>query len=251
MALFTDGIINTISDLKAYESSILAVAHTEGIDLARKLELAQREIGLALAAYLVQRGISLDRERSLSGVIVTEPVVHWHAMQSLALVYRDAYNSQMNDRYRGKWEEFQRLAAKAQRMLLDIGVGMTSSPLARPPMPVVGTVGGSVLPAATYFVRLAWLGASGVTSAWSEAAVIGADPGMRLTVQIPAAPAAATGAVVYAGIEDAVLSRQNEAALAPGSTWTQPASGLRADLPALRVQGPDYYVANRREMLRG
>ncbi len=39
-------------------------------------------------------------------VVVTPPLKLWHMFLSLEMVYRDAYNSQLNDRYAGKRDEF-------------------------------------------------------------------------------------------------------------------------------------------------
>jgi len=44
MSLFTDGPINGPTDLQNYESAILDVAGTEGIDIGGKGALAQSEI---------------------------------------------------------------------------------------------------------------------------------------------------------------------------------------------------------------
>ena len=43
MALFTDGAISSLEDLRAYESTIYDLASTERIDLSRKLVLAHQD----------------------------------------------------------------------------------------------------------------------------------------------------------------------------------------------------------------
>src|SRR5574338_279857 len=126
MALFTDGTMATVSDLRLYEHSILEVGQTESIDLAEKLTLSQREISIEITAFLLKKGVALPLGHELSNVIATDPLIHWHAVHTLAICYRDAYNSQLNDRYKGKWEEFARLAGRAQRLAFDIGIGITS-----------------------------------------------------------------------------------------------------------------------------
>jgi hypothetical protein len=251
MALFNDSHMTSVSDLRKYESSILDVAITEGVDVDHKLEVAKREIAIELGAFLARKSGVGGHERELAKVIVTEPLLHWHSVHTLGLVYRDAYNSQLNDRYRGKWQEFAQLSERAQRLLVDIGVGMTSAPIPKAPAPVLGSVAGGLCPATTYFVKIACIGNQGVTGGWSETSADATGPGMRLTVSVPAAPAGVIGAAVYMGVSESELRRQSEASIAPGATWTQPATGLRSDLADLRVQGPDYYVASRREMLRG
>jgi hypothetical protein len=251
MALFSDGNMASVPDLRKYESSVLDVAITEGVDVDHKLEVARREIGIELGAFLARKSGVGGHERELAKVVVTEPLLHWHAVHTLGLVYRDAYNSQLNDRYHGKWQEFAQLSARAQQLLVDIGVGLTASPISKPPAPDLGAVPGGLCPARTYFVRIAWIGNQGVTGGRSDASVSMVEPGKRLTVTIPAAPAGVVGAVVYAGVSENEMRRQNDTSVAPSATWTEAVTGLRADLIDMREQVPDYYVANRREMLRG
>ena len=56
MALFIDGPISTTEDLTAQDSQLLDVASTEGIDLWRKLVIAQEELGVELRALLSRAG---------------------------------------------------------------------------------------------------------------------------------------------------------------------------------------------------
>src|SRR5574341_803432 len=106
--LFTDGTISTISDLLGYETAILDVASTEHIDLVTKLGLARQEIGLEVAAFLQQQeGVNAALPKpELKHIVVTDALGKWHVFHALALVYRDAYNSQLNDRYEGQWKEY-------------------------------------------------------------------------------------------------------------------------------------------------
>ena len=39
---------------------------------------------------------------SIEQVVVTPPLKLWHIFRTLEMVYRDAYNSQLNDRYAGQ-----------------------------------------------------------------------------------------------------------------------------------------------------
>ena len=56
MALFTDGPVSSIEDLKGQDTQLLDVASVEGIDVTRKLALAQEEIAVELAALLERTG---------------------------------------------------------------------------------------------------------------------------------------------------------------------------------------------------
>src|SRR5574340_877720 len=104
MALFTDGTMTSLEDLTAQDSGLLGVVGPEGIDTTKKLSLAQEELGVELAALLPRAGVGLEN------VVVTSPLRLWHVFKTLELVYRDAYHSQLNDRYRGKWETYRDLA---------------------------------------------------------------------------------------------------------------------------------------------
>lgn len=251
MPLFTDGSIAGVSDLKAYESSILDTANTEGIALGSKLEIAQREIGLELTAFLLRRGVSLGAHRELSRVVVTEPLLHVHALHTLALIYRDAYNTQVNDRYLGKWKEYGQLSERALRQLLQVGIGMTNGPVPKAAEPVVNAIAGSVLPAADYVVRIGWVTATGATGALSDTALLPVDAEKLLTVSSPAGPAGINLFHVYAAAGEDELLRQTAEPLAIGQTWIQPTAGLLTGLPSAPIQRPDYYVTDRREWLRG
>ena len=54
MALFVDGNPSQITDLANYESSIVDVAATEGIDLTAKATVSAIEVGLELQRFLVR-----------------------------------------------------------------------------------------------------------------------------------------------------------------------------------------------------
>jgi hypothetical protein len=251
MALFTDGNIASIGDLRAYESSILETANTEGIELGSKLEIAQREIGLEIAAFLLRRGTQIGAHRELSNVVVTEPLLHAHVLQTLALAYRDAYNSQLNDRYLGKWREYAQLAQRSLGQLFEIGVGISNAPVPKPRTPSLDSVLGGLLPFANYTVQIAWVNSRGGTGQLSDLSAIGVEAQRLLAVAAPQAPTGVAGWHVYAASGDAEITRQTETPLSPGQIWIQPASGLRTDVGGVPQQRPDYYVTQRREWMRG
>jgi hypothetical protein len=251
MALFTDGNIAGLSDLRAYESSILDMAAAEGIDLGAKLSLAQRELELQIVAFLLRRGQLSGVRRELDHVVVTDPMLHAHTMLTLSLIYRDAYNSQLNDRYQGKWKQYAGLAAHAVRQLFEIGIGITCTPIPRPQPPAISLLTGGYQQATTYTVRCALAGARGTTGAHSDPVLRQSTPGQTLEISLPELPQRCTGWVLYVADGDGVPSRQNPDVLPGGAVWTCPAEGPRTDLPDLAVQGPDYFVVNRQEILRG
>jgi hypothetical protein len=131
MALFTDGNISTIDDLAAHDSGVMGIAAAEAIDLSRKLAMAQEEVGVELAALMPRLDFLGTQGRELSNVVVTSPLRLWHAFHTLEMVYRDAYNNQLNDRYKGKWEQYRELSGWAAGKLLETGIGISAEPLSQ------------------------------------------------------------------------------------------------------------------------
>lgn len=160
MALFTDGPINTPAELEDHESAILDVAHSEGIDVSAKIRLAQEEIANRIVLFLLSgAGETNRRVVGMSDVAVTQPLQQWHAHKTLALVYRDAYNRQLNDRYQGKWKEYERLAKASAETFFRIGVGLIADPVPRAGLPVLGTTPGASA-GATFYVAITWVNAT-------------------------------------------------------------------------------------------
>ncbi|MEJ7606973.1 MAG: hypothetical protein WKF37_12085 [Bryobacteraceae bacterium] len=252
MALFTDGLIAALDDLKAYESSVLDTASTEGINVEAKLGLAQREISFEIGAFLMRHGVHLSADQKLDKVVVTEPLLHWHCLHTLELIYRDAYNSQLNDRHQGKWREYTHLSRRTMDLVLNVGIGINSDPLPKSKAPTVtSTLGGSLVPATLYFAT-AWAARSGATGRSSDPSTITLLTGeLAQVLSDTNSPLNATGWFLYAGESAAEMKRQNETPLPMGSTWVDSGTGLRTELSSIPEQGPDYYVKHRREWLRG
>lgn len=246
MALFTDGTVSTIEDLLGSESSILEVARTEKIDLTVKLSLACREIGIEIAVFLAQQsGADLaglaGTKPELRNVVVTEPLHTWHTHYTLALVYRDAYNSQLNDRYHGKWSAYERLAERASAALFEIGMGMVSEPIVQAEKPKLSSVPGA-LPAATYFARVSWLDGNGDEGSASEPGVLNAPDGSLLVVEAVSPPENARAWNVYAGLADEDVTLQNDIPMPLGQAWTEASSGLKAGRKPGSGQAPEWYL---------
>src|ERR1700722_3292984 len=127
--LLTDGSPNTTEDLRVYESAILDVTHAEMIDLEAKLGLATDEIADDVLGFLLdhtganpqffprfQLGTpaAWRRTRGVSDVVVSRQLKRWHALHTIEIVYRDAFNSQLNDRYQAKFSEYHELSRSAR-----------------------------------------------------------------------------------------------------------------------------------------
>jgi len=257
MALFTDGPINLVIDLQNYENGILTVANTEQIDLAGKSKLAQSEIAAELMLFLLRRfrqpdvlwTVTFRRTIGVGDVVVTDPLRRWHAQKTLALVYRDAYNNQLNDRYKGKWTEYEQLAKESAESYFQIGVGLVSCPIARAVLPVLTAAPGAG-PAATYYVAVAWVNQTGQFGSASEVAQLTTSTGQQLVVAAVSPPPNATGWNAYVGEAPEATSLQNSSPIAIGNTWTL-AAALQAGAPPGQGQQPTWFLVDQRLIERG
>ena len=248
MALFVDGNPSQITDLANYESSIVEVAATEGIDLSAKLTIASLEVGLELQRFLTQE--LGGRQFTLSNVALTDGVKQWHTLLALAATYRDAHFQQLNDRHKQKWKEYEKLAKAAGQMVRDTGIGLVFYPLPRPVQPLLGQLAGTQ-PARTYYVRVSWVDTNGAESSASEAAAITTQEGTALTVRAIGAPAAAVGWNLFVGLLDDQTKKQNNAPLALGATWTLPSTGLTDGGEPGSGQTAEHYLRHVPVLQRG
>jgi hypothetical protein len=262
MALFTDAPISTLDQLAAQDSAVLDVASTEGIDAAVKLSLAQDELGIEITAASSRSpfspatpstwwpGMVLATTLQLSQVVVTPPLRLWHTFRTLELIYRDAYNNQLNDRYLGKWNAYTDLAKWAASMLMQTGVGVVSDPVAVAQTPQVSIISGS-FPATTYFVQAAWLNASGEEGRAS--AVASASTADQNSIQVSGSNSPANAATwnVYAGTSIDSITLQNAAPITVGQPWLLPDSGLVPGRSPGTGQAPNYFRTLPRYLQRG
>jgi len=248
MALFVDGNPSQITDLANYESAIVEVAATEGIDLTAKLTVAALEAGLDLQRFLVRT--PGGQQYTLGNVALTDGLKQWHTLLTLSATYRDAHFQQLNDRHKHKWKEYERLAAASGRMLVETGVGLVFSPLPKPVQPMLGQLAGAQ-PARTYYVRVEWVDGNGATSSPSETAGITTQEGSALTVRAIGAPPMAKGWNVYAGLIDDQAQKQNNSPLALGATWTLPSTGLAGGPAPGNGQTAEHYLRHTNMLQRG
>ena len=246
MALFTDGPVSTVDDLAEQDSSVLEVASTEGIDVSRKLALAQDEVEMELTALLPRAGVAAG----LDNIVVTTPLRLWHTFHSLALVYRDAFHSQLNDRYRGRWEEYGKLARWAAAKLVQAGMGMVSDPLPKAAQPelaaVPGTLGETIL-----FVSAAWVNGAGEEGCPSAPASSELTGGSTLRITPRWKPSKANAWNVYVGFSPDEMRRQNDTPIAPGASWTVGGSVRTDGEQPQNGQSPNYVRALARVLDRG
>ena len=124
MALYMDGPVSTIEDLRAEDSQLNAVASIEGVDVTQKLALAKEDVGFDLERLL-------DGKQPLGKVLLTRALQVWHVYRTLEMMYRDAYFTHLNDRYKKKRNMFHELAMDAREHVIHRGVSIVLNPIRR------------------------------------------------------------------------------------------------------------------------
>ncbi len=184
--LLTDGSPNDDESLRVYESAILQVSDTEMIPLRAKLNLALEEISEDVLDVLLDHGSPSDphaatrRMIGVSDVVVTRQMKRWHAVHTLEVFYRDAFNNQLNNRYQAKFNEYHELSADARSKTYQFGIGLVLVPIPRAQMPVFSFVAGA-LPETIYYVQVSWVSANGQVGDSSELTTYD-SPGSSLPV---------------------------------------------------------------------
>jgi hypothetical protein len=255
--LLTDGNPNSSEDLRVYESAILSVANTETIDLDVKLGLATEEISQGVLDFLMDHAWSVDPASSpvrralwVSDVVVSRQMKRWHAAHALEMVYRDAFNNQLNDRYQAKFQEYRQLSRDAREQTFRYGIGLVLHPIPEAAPPVFSAVAGTI-PDATYYTRIAWVSATGAEGAPSEVTTYESSGGLIPVVQAVNPPAMATGFNVYLGTSVDTVTLQNATPVAVGQNFTLPGPGVANGRPAGSGQEADFYVTGARMFRRG
>jgi hypothetical protein len=249
MALLTDEPVSRLEDLQAMDSTILETAKHEGIGLDGKLRIATEHVQMEIAAFLLRTQAASvipggTGNYDLSRVVVTPALHRWHVLRTLVEVYSDAYNSQLNDRYLGKWKHFSVLATEVSELLFELGVGLVSMPIPRAAVPVVTNAGGNG-PVEAYVVQVGWRSTQGSAGALSDAVVYRSD-GELFQVSTGTAPAGASGWDVYVGTAGGEMTRQNGTPLGVNQGWLLPETGLVNGAAPTNGQTPEYHVRRSR-----
>jgi hypothetical protein len=259
MALFVDGPACTIDNLVDQDAGLLPVAETTGINVSAKLRLAKEEIETDLDLWLIKPrpAVALSGGEMLWGpvlrveqVVVTAPLKRWETMHALALVYRDAYFSQLVDRYQAKWREYSMLATAARESFVASGLGLVSDPIHHAQPPVLSSVTGPQS-GGIFYASVSWVNAAGQEGAASVASSITIPDGNLMTAAAVNAPANAVGFWLYAGTTLNSMFRQNDVVLAAGLTYTYiPGQITQGPLPG-NGQKPDFVRPLARTLMRG
>ncbi len=255
MALLTDGNPNDTLALQVYESSILDVASTEAIDLGAKLSLATEEVSQDVIDILLDHAWTPDpqsyvrRRIGVSDVVVTPQIKRWHALHTLEIVYRDAFNNQLNDRYLAKWNEYQNLAKDAREDTMRYGIGLAFIPVPQASQPIFSVVPGTN-PATIYYVQTTWISATGQEGAPSELTTYETPPTSVLMVGMPIPPTVATGFNAYIGLSSTTVTLQNTTAIPVGENFAV-AAALATGSPVGGGQLADIFIIGGRTLRRG
>ena len=256
MALFTDGPISSAKDLHEYEASVLTDANAEGIDVVAKVALAQQDLANELILFLLRRASLRDyqpdvrRSRGLADVVVTDALRQWHIHKTLAMVYRDAYNNQLNDRYQGKWNEYEELAKGSSRTYFQLGVGVVADPIPRATTPELTSVPGNSA-GATFYVVATWVNSTGQEGAPSAYAQLSTSAGEVLAVVLTGIPPQnAVGWNAYVGASPSAVTRQNDNPMGIGTSWIM-SGGLISGASLTMGQKPAWFIVDHRVIERG
>ncbi|MBZ5603322.1 MAG: hypothetical protein LAO79_13560, partial [Acidobacteriia bacterium] len=180
--------------------------------------------------------------------VVTPQMKRWHALHTLEVVYRDAFNNQLNDRYGAKVTEYRELARQGRDNTVKFGIGLVNSPIPKAAVPVLGTAAGAGS-ATIYYVEVSWVSALGQEGAPSDASALTTQDGTLLTVQAVNPPAGATGFNVYAGTSADSLMLQTATPGAIGGIFTL--VSLTAGAAPGNGQAADTYVVGGSTLRRG
>ncbi len=258
MALFVDGPACTIDDLTDQDTGLLDVALTNNINVSTKLRLAVEEIRTDLHLWLKKPQTTPDllwvsptlAPPHIGQIVVTPPLKRWETMHSLALVYRDAYFSQLVDRYQAKWQEYISLTRDARESFIAGGLGLVRDPVIQAAPPLLSTTPGPQS-GGTFYASVTWVNSTNQEGTPSYASSITVVDGNLMTVGVTGAPANAVGFNVYAGTSLAAMFLQNNVPLPSGATFLYvPGQTTLGPLPGTG-QTPDFMRPLARTILRG
>jgi hypothetical protein len=254
MALFVDGPAADIKDLTEQDSGLLDVAQVNAINVTTKLRLAMEEIASDLQLWLLKPRPTLELlwgpTLRIEQVVVTPTLKYWETMHALALVYRDAYFSQLVDRYQARWQEYSKLARDARETFIATGLGLVGNPVRRAAPPTLSSIPGPQA-GGTFYASVAWVNSANQEGEASEAASIAVVDSNLMVVTPPTAPSNAAGYNVFAGSTLNSMYLQNAVPLSVASSFTYiPGLVTQGSLPG-RGQAPDYTRPLVRTLLRG
>jgi hypothetical protein len=259
MALYTDSDAITMDDLLQFESSLVQVSTSHGIDIQTKIKITTDSIGDKLLLGLQRAGrynpaFTAFNSIGLDSVVITPALHRWLCFDALSRVFAEAYNVQLNTRFHGKLTEYQTEAQQAASLVFAGGLSIVTKPLPRPSMPSL-LVGQGTITAPAVFVQATWVDSQGRESAPSpiNAAVLNGFASVSVSIMPTPGqiPAAAVGWNLYAALTQGALTLQSTTPLATSASWQMPAQGLIGGVGPKGGQAPDAIVSLASRILRG
>jgi hypothetical protein len=183
-------------------------------------------------------------------IIVNDPLRRWERMSALAHVYRDAYFSQLVDRYQAKWDEYTALTRNAREIFIATGLELTGDPIRKAEPPLLSTAAGAGT-GGMFYASVAWVNAAGQEGQASDASSITVGAGRYMTVTAASTLADAAGFNVYAGSRPDSLTLQNAVPLTPGSSYTYVPGMVAGGRGPGSGQGSQFRRRLTRTILRG
>jgi len=124
MALFVDGPASDAGDLARLDGGLLETAAALSIDVTTRLQIAHETLAADLQIWLDRiGGITMEQ------VVVNDALRTWESTQALAMVYREAYFSDLAERYHVRWDEYSRLTRQAYERFVAGGLPTVSDPV--------------------------------------------------------------------------------------------------------------------------
>jgi hypothetical protein len=188
--------------------------------------------------------------KRLDCVAVTPTMRMWHAFRTLELVYRDAYQNQLNDRYAGKRDQFSALGKWALDKMLTNGIGIISNPIPKAAAADLTYFSGQQA-GTTYYVCTSWTGAQGEEGAVGEWNAISTPDGSVLCVRPVNPPMNAAGWNVFVGLSPDSITQQNEEPLGLAQPWLQEMTITTTGRTPHKGQTADYLRTVTQMLQRG
>jgi hypothetical protein len=217
MALLVDGSVCAIQDLIDQDAGLSDTAQNSNINLSTKIRLAGDDLSSTIGFWLTRSNPVVVIAR-VEQVVITPLLRLWATMHTLEMVYRDAYFSQLADRYKDKWNEFVSLNAEARKNFVNAGLGIVRDPVKAAAAPLLG-VRPAPGPGGTFYASVAWVNAEGQAGQPSVPSSLAVPDGNLLTVSAVNPAPNVSGFNVYAGTSLADLYQQNDSAVLPGSPY--------------------------------
>lgn len=251
MALFVDGPACTIEDLTAQDTGLLTVAQNEEINVTTKIQLSVEEMKSDLQVWLdrpryaasgfMQQGLRLEQ------IVTTPTLKRWQVMQTLSLFYRDAYFSQLVDRYQAKWDEYSRLTRAARESFVGAGLAVVRDPVRRAQAPTVMAVSGSE-PGGCFYAAVCNVNDGGQAGQMSEVVSLTVNDGQLLQVSRRDRNSRWN---VYAGASLDSLELQNSEPIESEDPWTYVPGAVQGAGSSGDGQEPDFILPIVRTWMRG